>query len=179
MVTTFGDLRHESNWQAGTMDPDMARKRTPVRSGDADAHLPHEAVGLLVAQALNWDPQQIVEAFTIALKQVSEKGFFTRIERNEGKAKPTTDPGVKHTEAAPSPERQQPVQAAAQDSSHAPTDSHDRMDAQSVTRDQFAQAADSRRAPTIEEVKQQFITFGGLVLEAIEAMDPSGREAAS
>ena len=85
MVTTFGDLRHESAWQAGTMDPDMARKRTPGRPGDADAHLPHEAVGLLVAQALNWDPQQIVEAFTIALKQVSEKRFFTRSKGTRGK----------------------------------------------------------------------------------------------
>ncbi|MGO8946497.1 MAG: hypothetical protein ACLQUY_02295 [Ktedonobacterales bacterium] len=179
MVTTLGDLRHENKVRASTMSMQTPRKPTLTRPDDADLRLPHEVVGLFVAQALDWDTTRIVEAFTIALKQASGQGQRTRIDGSEAKVDPSSDPTGKQAQNVPAPEQEQLAPGGAPDGGQAPTDSPDRLAAQDFLTEQFAQSHDEGHTPAIAEVRQQFITLGELVLEAIGAVDRSGGEAVS
>jgi hypothetical protein len=146
-------------------------------------HLPHEIVGILVAQALDWDTQRIAEAFTVALKQANEQGLVTRASASGEDYDRTEDSAGNPPESASSPAAQG-QSARDHDSvpvvdSTAPGNSPLRPDGKSHATDQLsnAGAGDAPSSLSVAEVRQQFITLGELVLEAIGAVDINGREA--
>jgi hypothetical protein len=178
MVTTLGDLRRENKARAGSLYSDTLspRRQSFTRFDDVDIRLPHEIVGILVAQALDWDAQRIAEAFTVALKQANGQGPVTR----------TIPPGADADHAAeklpegvqiPAYEQVARERDSAQDEDKPVEASPHHQDVQSVITDQLAKANDESGSQSIAEVRQQFITLGELVLEAIGAVDRSGREA--
>jgi hypothetical protein len=179
MVTTLGDLRRESKARAGSLYSDMPRRQNFARFDDVDIHLPHEIVGILVAQALDWDAQRIAEAFTVALKQASEQGPMTRTLASAGDIDHAADAAEKLPESGQAPANEQVArdQDIALDGSNATGNFPRHLDVQSVITDQLAKANDESGSQSIAEVRQQFITLGELVLEAIGAVDRSGREA--
>jgi hypothetical protein len=176
MVTTLGDLRRESKARAGSLYSDMPRRQNFARFDDVDIHLPHEIVGILVAQALDWDAQRIAEAFTVALKQANEQGPVTRTAAFGGDV---DHPAEKLADSVQTPANEQVArnQHCAQDGDKATENSPHHLDVQSVITDQLAAAHDDSGSHNIADVRQQFITLGELVLEAIGAVDRSGREA--
>jgi hypothetical protein len=179
MVTTLGDLRRENKTRAGSLYSDMPRRQNFARFDDVDIRLPHEIVGILVAQALDWDAQRIAEAFTVALKQANEQGPMTRTPASGGDVDYAADTAEKPTESVQNPaiERVARDLHSAQDGAKA-TGNFPRPDVQSIIADQVVQATDdSTSSPSVADVRQQFITLGELVLEAIGAVDRSGREA--
>jgi hypothetical protein len=179
MVTTLGDLRRESKTRAGNLYGDMPRRQNFARFDDVDIRLPHEIVGILVAQALDWDAQRIAEAFTVALKQANEQGALTRTFASDGDVDLTADAAEKLPESAQTPAYEQVARHpdTAPDASKATANSQTRLDVQSVITDQLAIATDEAGSQSIAEVRQQFIALGELVLDAIGAVDRSGHEA--
>ena len=174
MATTLGDLKSYSKSRAGTMYSARPRKRLVTRPDDTTSHLPHEVVGILVAQALDWDTQRIVEAFTIALKQASEQSYAAEVERRGGTADLTPEPSSKIAETASAPSHDQRAPDKAQGASQPSADALNLLDAKGSV---VAQPTEERRAQSIADVRQQFITLGELVLDAIEAVDKGGNEA--
>jgi hypothetical protein len=179
MVTTLGDLRRESKARVGTLSTEAPRQQTLARPDAADLHSPHEVVGLLVAQALDWDTKLIVEAFTIALKQASVQGSRTKIDGSEAEADLPGNFADTRAQSVPALEHARLTPDTVPEGEQAPTGSADRVAAQSVLTEQFAPTQDDGRTPAISEVRQQFITLGELVLEAIGAVDRTGGEAVS
>lgn len=177
MATTLGDLKSYSKSRAGTMYSARPRKRLVARPDDTTSHLPHEVVGILVAQALDWDTQRIVEAFTIALKQASEQAYAAQFDERDGEADPTTEPTGKVPETMAAPVQEQRAHDKVQGASQASTDALSLLDAPGKASDPPAQPTDERRTQSIAEVRQQFITLGELVLDAIDAVDRGGGEA--
>jgi hypothetical protein len=178
MVTTLGDLRRESKVRAGNMYSDMSRRQNLARFDDIGIRLPHEIVGILVAQALDWDARRIAEAFTVALRQATEQGSMAQA--SSGSLDRAGDAADKQPESVQSPVDEQVARDSdgAQDVAKAVTNSPRHQDVQSVITDQLAKANnDESGSQNIAEVRQQFITLGELVLEAIGAVDRSGREA--
>jgi len=179
MVTTLGDLRRESKARAGSLYSDMPRRQNFARFDDVDIHLPHEIVGILVAQALDWDAQRIAEAFTVALKQANEQGSVTRTVALGGDVDHPAYASEKVAENVPTPANDQAArdQHSAQDGDKATGNFLHHQDVQSAITEQLAAANDDSSSQNIADVRQQFITLGELVLEAIGAVDRSGREA--
>jgi hypothetical protein len=177
MVTTLGDLKSYSKSRAGTMYSARPRKRLVTRPDDTNSHLPHEVVGILVAQALDWDTQRIVEAFAIALKQASEQSYAAEVERRGGAADLTPESSGIIAETASAPSQDQRAPDKAQSASRPSSDALNLLDAKGGVSDQVAQPTEERRAQSIADVRQQFITLGELVLDAIEAVDRGGNEA--
>src|SRR5215469_17975679 len=99
MATTLGDLRSYSKSRAGTMYSARPRNRLVTRPDDAASPLPHEVLGILVAQALDWDTQRIVEAFSIALKQASEQSYMAQVDGRGGDTDLPPEPTSKAAEA--------------------------------------------------------------------------------
>jgi hypothetical protein len=178
MVTTLGDLRRESKARAGSLYSDMPRRQNFARFDDVDIRLPHEIVGILVAQALDWDAQRIAEAFTVALKQANEQGPVTRTFASGGDVDYAADSAEKPAECVQTPAIEQVARdlRSAQDGAKA-TGKAPHPGVQSIITDQVVKATDDSSLPNIAEMRQQFITLGELVLEAIGAVDRSGREA--
>jgi hypothetical protein len=178
MVTTLGDLRRESKARAGTLFGDMPRRQNVARLDDIDIRLPHEIVGILVAQALDWDAQRIAEAFTVALRQANEQGSMTQISgRSVDRSAAAADIPPESVQSLVN-EQVARDSDSAQDGTKAAGSSSHHQDVQSVITDQLAKANnDESCSQNIAEVRQQFITLGELVLEAIGAVDRSGREA--
>jgi hypothetical protein len=179
MVTTLGDLRRESKARAGSPYSDMPRRQNFARFDDVDVRLPHEIVGILVAQALDWDAQRIAEAFTVALKQANEQGPMTWAHASGGDVDHAAGAADKQPESVQTTANEQVTRDAgtAQDGGKAAGNSPTRLGVQSVIADQLANANDESGAQSLAEVRQQFITLGELVLEAIGAVDRSGHEA--
>jgi hypothetical protein len=178
MVTTLGDLRRESKARAGNLYGDMPRRQNVARFDDVDIRLPHEIVGMLVAQALDWDTQRIAEAFTVALRQATEQGSMNQA--SGGGVDQAADAVENQPESVPSSVNEQVARDSnsAQDGTKAAGNIPHHQDVQSVITDQLAKAnGDESGSQNIAEVRQQFITLGELVLEAIGAVDRSGREA--
>jgi hypothetical protein len=153
------------------------RKRLVTRPDEAESHLPHEVVGILVAQALDWDTQRIVEAFTIALKQANEQNFESRADNRGGEGERTPNVAGQVADAVASPDLQPSAPEKSHDGSQAPANALNLLEAKGQVTDPTAQPGGERRAQSIAEVRQQFITLGELVLDAIEAVDRSGGEA--
>jgi hypothetical protein len=177
MATTLGDLKSYSKSRAGTMYSARPRKRLVTRPDDTASHLPHEVVGILVAQALDWDTQRIVEAFSIALKQASEQSYAAEVDGRGDAADLTSEPSSKVAEAAPAPSQDQRAPNKAQEASQPSADALNLLDAKGSVSDRAAQPTEERRAQSIADVRQQFITLGELVLDAIEAVDRGSGEA--
>ncbi|PWT77324.1 MAG: hypothetical protein C5B60_02935 [Chloroflexi bacterium] len=179
MVTTLGDLRRQSRARGGNLYGDTPRRQGFARFDDMDLHLPHEFVGILVAQALGWDTQRIAEAFTVALKQANEQGPVLRTQVSVGDVDRAADAAGKRPESVLSPEYEQVARdpALPRDGKNAAADSSHHLDVQSILPDQLAKPNDEASSQSIAEVRQQFITLGELVLEAIGAVDRSGNEA--
>jgi hypothetical protein len=179
MVTTLGDLRRESKARAGNLYSDMPRRQSFARFDDVDTRLPHEILGILVAQALDWDAQRIAEAFTVALKRASEQGSMTWDRASGGDVDHTARAADKQLESALTPAYEQVTRnsSSTPDEGKASENSPTRLDVQSVITDQLSKATDESSSQSIAEVRQQFITLGELVLEAIGAVDRSGHEA--
>jgi hypothetical protein len=177
MATTLGDLRSYSKSRAGTMYTARPRKRLVARPDDAGSHLPHEVLGILVAQALDWDTQRIVEAFTIALQQASEQSYVTQLDGRGGDSDLPSESASKVAETLPAPNQELRARDKAQVAISPPADALDLLDTQGKVSDQSAQPTDERRAQSVAEVRQQFITLGELVLDAIEAVERGGGEA--
>lgn len=179
MVTTLGDLRRENRARAATTE--SARKRLFTRRDESDLQLTPKEVGTLVAQTLEWDAQRIIEAFAIALQQVSVQTplepIADSLESGEEVAS-TPNPADKPEETGQRAAEQQPVPNAAPTGGPTPTAAKDRPAGRNLMTDQFVAGLDDRRTQTIEEMRQQFITLGELVLEAIGSADRSGYEAA-
>lgn len=177
MVTTLGDLRRENPARTGSASAGTPHIPPFARAGDVGVHLPHEIIGILVAQALDWDAQRIIEAFTVALKQVTGQGLGGMFKGSGDQ----TNPGAESTGAAggkvPGLDDRQLAQDTMRIESHAPANAYDRLDNRVAVSDQLVQASDAGSEQSIAEVRQQFITLGELVLEAIEEVNRGGGEA--
>jgi hypothetical protein len=181
MVTTLGDLRRENRARATSTSSESARKRLFTRRDDSDPQLTPKVVGTLVAQTFDWDAQRIIEAFAIALQQVSVQTPLEPIaegmESGE-EAEPTSKPADKQEATRQAAATEQPAPNAVLSEAPTPTGTNDRPSGASVITDQFISGLDDRRTQTIAEMRQQFITLGELVLEAMGTADRGGFEAA-
>jgi hypothetical protein len=179
MVTTLGDLRRENRARAATTD--SARKRLFTRRDDSDPQLTPTVVGTLVAQTFEWDAQRIIEAFAIALQQVSVQTplepIAESLESGE-EAASMPDPANKQEETRQRAAAEHPAPNAIPTGGPTPGAAKDRPAGRNLMTDQFVAGLDDRRTQTIEEMRQQFITLGELVLEAIGSADRTGYEAA-
>ena len=181
MVTTLGDLRRENRARATSTSSESARKRLFTRRDDSDPQLTPKVVGALVAQTFDWDAQRIIEAFAIALQQVSVQTPLEPIaETMEGgeEAETKPNPADKQEATRRAAAAEQPAPTAIPSGGPTPTGSKDRPSSASVITDQFVSGLDDRQTQTIAEMRQQFITLGELVLEAMGTADRSGYEAA-
>jgi hypothetical protein len=180
MVTTLGDLRRENRARAATTSSESARKRLFTRRDDPDLQLTPKVVGALVAQTFEWDAQRIIEAFAIALQQVSVQTPLEPIAETieGGEELSTPSPADKQDEARLRAAAEQPAPNSVPTGGSTPTASKDRPAGQSTINDQFVSVPDDRRTQTIEEMRQQFIALGELVLEAIGTADRIGYEVA-
>jgi hypothetical protein len=178
MATTLGDLRSYSKSRAGTMYSARPRKHLVTRPDDAASPLPHEVLGILVAQALDWDTQRIVEAFTIALKHASEQSYAAAIDDKGGDSDLLLEPAGKLAESAPALNQEQRALDKGTQAISPTADALSLLDTRGrVASDPSTQPTDERRAQSVADVRQQFITLGELVLDAIEAVDRGGGEA--
>src|SRR5215831_5161525 len=111
MVTTLGDLRRENRARAAITSSESARKRLFTRREDPDLQLTPKVVGALVAQTFEWDAQRIIEAFAIALQQVSvqtpPEPIAETVEGGEELSTPS--PADKQDEARPRAAAEQPA----------------------------------------------------------------------
>jgi hypothetical protein len=181
MVTTLGDLRRENKARAATTSSESARKRLLTRRDDPDLQLTPKVVGALVAQTFEWDAQRIIEAFAIALQQVSVQTplepIAETVESGEEVAS-TPNPADKQQETRLRAAADQPAPNAVPTGESTSSASNNRLAGRSIMIDQFVSGPDDRRTQTIEEMRQQFIALGELVLEAIGTADRTGYEAA-
>jgi hypothetical protein len=181
MVTTLGDLRRENRARAATTFNDSARKRLFTRRDDPDLQLTPKVVGALVAQTFEWDAQRIIEAFAIALQQVSVQTPLEPIAENmEGGEEVASmpSPAGKQEEIQPRAAERKPEPTAVPTPGSPSPASKDRPTGRNILTDQFVSSLDDRTTQSIEEMRQQFIALGELVLEAIGTADRTGYEAA-
>lgn len=156
MESTFAALHQE-----GPREP-----RDFVLPRDKEHYSPHEAAGLLVGQALSWDTQRILEAFTVAIKYASTRMFLGGEGQQTGHV---SEPAFRS--APPSAAEQGPnttplsIPGGANTNGGGAIYTSERVNSQVPGTESSTPTRPEAQAVNVEAVREQFRELGEMVLK--------------